>query len=141
MCCPISIEFGLFAILSPSPTSVVNTTTIFYDGTGSQEPDEDREITINNTKPIQLRNRTLSHAASHALTFSSFVFQPVQVFQVCTNDVHLGGVDLAMEAIDLTRIFVGSKFQPGNISSISLWWIEFTSASQKLAKTCSMDIN
>jgi hypothetical protein len=67
---------------------VVNITTIFYDGAGSQEPDEYVETKNDDTKPIQLQNWTLSDAANHVFTFPSFVFQPGQVCRVYTNEVH-----------------------------------------------------
>jgi hypothetical protein len=75
-------------IQEPSPSGVVNITTIFYDGAGSQEPDEYVETKNDDTKPIQLQNWTLSDAANHVFTFPSFVFQPGQVCRVYTNEVH-----------------------------------------------------
>lgn len=76
-----------------TPTQVVVTgnvtiVTIFYDGSGSQEPDEYVEIRNDDTSPIQLYNWTLSDDANHIFTFPSYVMQPEQTCRVYTNEDH-----------------------------------------------------
>jgi len=72
----------------PPPTGNVAITSIFYDGTGQNEPDEYVEIKNNDTYPIQLSNWTLRDDANHIFTFPSFVIQPGQVCRVYTNENH-----------------------------------------------------
>jgi hypothetical protein len=62
---------------------------IFYDGIiGTSEPDEFVEIWNDDKTPIQLKNWTLSDAASHVFTFPSFVIQPNQTCRIYTNQVY-----------------------------------------------------
>ena len=81
----------------PPPTSTVGPppitgnvviTTIFYDGSGSAEPDEYVEIRNDDTFAIQLSSWTLRDEANHIYTFPSFVIQPSQVCRVYTNQDH-----------------------------------------------------
>jgi len=72
----------------PPITGNVVITTIFYDGSGSTEPDEYVEIRNDDTFSIQLANWTLRDEASHIFTFPSFVIQPGQVCRVYTNQDH-----------------------------------------------------
>jgi hypothetical protein len=72
----------------PPTTGNVVITTIFYDGTGSTEPDEYVEIKNNDVFAIQLANWTLRDNQNHVFTFPSFVFQPSQVCRVYTNQDH-----------------------------------------------------
>jgi competence protein ComEC len=81
------------AIPTATPTQVyttgdVNIVTIFYDGTGSQEPDEYVEIRNDDTSPIQLHNWTLRDIANHVFTFPSYVMQVGQTCRVYTNQDH-----------------------------------------------------
>jgi hypothetical protein len=69
-------------------TGNVVITTIFYDGAGSQEPDEYVEIRNEDTFPIQLSGWTLRDIANHVYTFPSFLIQPGQVCRVYTNQTH-----------------------------------------------------
>lgn len=79
---------------TPTPTSGpvnsgnVDITTIFYDGTGSQEPDEYVQIVNNDTRSIQLQNWTLRDDGNHVYTFPSYVMQPGQTCRVYTNQNH-----------------------------------------------------
>jgi competence protein ComEC len=72
----------------PPPTGNVVITTIFYDGTGQNEPDEYVEIRNDDVYAIQLSGWTLRDEASHIFTFPSFVMQPDQVCRVYTNQDH-----------------------------------------------------
>jgi hypothetical protein len=85
----------------PSPTSTrtptstqvfntgdVNITTIFFNGSGDNEPDEYVEIHNDDTRPIQLQGWTLHDIASHVFTFPAFVMQPGKVCRIYTNQVH-----------------------------------------------------
>lgn len=72
----------------PASSGNVVITTIFYDGAGSQEPDEYVEISNDDTRAIQLQNWTLRDIANHVYTFPSFLMQPGQVCQVYTNQSH-----------------------------------------------------
>jgi hypothetical protein len=66
----------------------VNIVTIYYDGSGSQEPDEYVEIRNDDTSPIQLYNWTLRDIANHIFTFPTYVMQPGQTCRVYTNEDH-----------------------------------------------------
>lgn len=72
----------------PEPTGTIVITTIFYDGVGSQEPDEYVEIRNDDTLSVQLGGWTLRDQGNHLFTFPSFVIQPGQVCRVYTNEVH-----------------------------------------------------
>jgi beta-lactamase superfamily II metal-dependent hydrolase len=72
----------------PASSGNVVITTIFYDGAGSQEPDEYVEVRNDDTRAIQLQNWTLRDIANHVYTFPSFVMQPGQVCRVYTNQSH-----------------------------------------------------
>jgi len=61
---------------------------IFYDGAGSQEPDEHVDIRNADTQPIQLNGWTLRDEANHVFAFPRFVMQPGQVCRVYTNEDH-----------------------------------------------------
>jgi hypothetical protein len=81
---------------TPSPTAVPIATTgkvviksIFYDGTGSTEPDEYVEIENQDTKRIQMKDWTLREKdLSYTFTFPSFEMAPGQVCRIYTNQVH-----------------------------------------------------
>jgi hypothetical protein len=72
----------------PHNTGNVVITTIFYDGSGQNEPDEYVEIRNDDAFPIQLANWTLRDDANHIFTFPSFVIQQGQVCRVYTNQDH-----------------------------------------------------
>jgi competence protein ComEC len=72
----------------PATTGNVAITNIFYDGTGSSEPDEYVEIKNEDNKSIQLQNWTLRDNANHIFTFPSFVMTPGKVCRVYTNEYH-----------------------------------------------------
>lgn len=74
--------------LPPGPVGQVVITTIFYDGAGSQEPDEYVEIRNEDTQSLQLAGWTLRDAANHVFTFPTFTLQPGQVCRVYTNQIH-----------------------------------------------------
>lgn len=56
----------------PASSGNVVITTIFYDGAGSQEPDEYVEVRNDDTRVIQLQNWKLRDIANHVYTFPSF---------------------------------------------------------------------
>jgi beta-lactamase superfamily II metal-dependent hydrolase len=92
---PLVIKAGVEPVPTPTPTPTpVGTTgdvtivTIFYDGSGSQEPDEYVEIRNDDTLPIQLHNWTLSDKTNHVVIFPSYVMQPGQTCRVYTNEDH-----------------------------------------------------
>ena len=62
--------------------------SIFYDGSGSPEPDEFVEIENVDAVTIQLANWTLSDAANHVFNFPAFLIQPGQGCRVYTNENH-----------------------------------------------------
>jgi cardiolipin synthase A/B len=72
----------------PAATGNVDITFIFFDGQGSQEPDEYVQIQNMDTVSIQLQGWTLSDAANHVFTFPNFFIQPGQVCRVYTNENH-----------------------------------------------------
>lgn len=81
---------------TPTPTPTATTaapgnvliTTIFYDGNGSQEPDEYVEIRNDGGQAVQLQNWTLRDIANHVYTFPAYLMQPGQTCRVYTNEVH-----------------------------------------------------
>ncbi len=81
-------------VLNNFPSSPPDTTgnmviiDIYYDGEGSQEPDEYVEIRNDDTKSIQLQNWTLRDITDHIYTFPSFVIEPDDVCRVYTNENH-----------------------------------------------------
>jgi competence protein ComEC len=72
----------------PPNTGKVVITTIFYDGTGSQEPDEYVEIRNDDSQSIQLNGWTLSDEANHEFKFPAYVMMPGQVCRIYTNEDH-----------------------------------------------------
>jgi hypothetical protein len=72
----------------PPTTGNVVITTIFYDGSGQNEPDEYVEIQNKDIFSIQIANWTLRDNANHVFTFPSFVIHPEQVCRVYTNQDH-----------------------------------------------------
>ncbi len=72
----------------PATTGNIQIINIFYDGAGSQEPDEHVDIRNDDNQPIQLQSWTLRDVADHVFTFPSFVIQPGQVCRVYTNESH-----------------------------------------------------
>jgi hypothetical protein len=72
----------------PPTTGDVQITSIFYNGTGSSEPDEYVQINNNDVNRIQLANWTLRDEANHIFTFPSFVIDPGMVCRVYTNENH-----------------------------------------------------
>lgn len=73
---------------TPISTGVISIIFIYYDGQGSQEPDEYVEIRNDDTHSIQLQNWTLEDASAHIFTFPNFVMIPGQVCRVYTNENH-----------------------------------------------------
>jgi len=75
---------------TPSPVTTGNIVIIdiFYDGSGSREPDEHVDIRNDDSRPIQLENWTLRDIANHVYTFPTFVIQPGQVCRIYTNENH-----------------------------------------------------
>ena len=77
---------------TPVPTPVTSgnvvISSIYYDGSGSTEPDEYVVIQNNDTHAIQLQNWTLRDTGNHVYTFPSLVMQPAQVCRVYTNQSH-----------------------------------------------------
>ncbi len=72
----------------PVTSGNVAISSIFYDGSGTTEPDEYVVIQNNDTRQIQLQNWTLRDTGNHIYTFPSFVMQPAQVCRVYTNQSH-----------------------------------------------------
>jgi hypothetical protein len=72
----------------PPITGNVQITSIFYDGSGTSEPDEYVVIKNMDMSPIQLNNWTLRDEANHVFTFPSYVIQPNQECRVYTNQDH-----------------------------------------------------
>jgi hypothetical protein len=72
----------------PHNTGNIDITTIFYNGSGTSEPDEYVEIRNNDTFPIQLANWTLRDQANHIYTFPNFIIQVAQVCRIYTNQNH-----------------------------------------------------
>lgn len=82
---PIILDTADF---SPPPAAAVVITTIFFDGAGSQEPDEYVEIQNQGTQPVHLAGWTLRDMAAHVFTFPDFVMQGGQICRVYTNENH-----------------------------------------------------
>ncbi len=75
--------------LQPTATTGnVVITEIFFDGEGSNEPDEYVEIHNDDTVPVQLAGWTLRDEAEHIFTFPDHVMQPGQVCRIYTNEDH-----------------------------------------------------
>lgn len=72
----------------PGNTGNVVLTYIFFDGTGSQEPDEYVEIRNDDTMSVLLGGWTLRDAGNHVFTFPSHTMPPGQVCRVYTNQNH-----------------------------------------------------
>ena len=76
----------------PTPITVnVNIESIFYDGSGSSEPDEYVVIRNDDPRPIQLQGFTLQEGYEgviHVFTFPNFVIKPGQVCRIYTNEYH-----------------------------------------------------
>lgn len=81
---------------SPTPTQPPGTTgdvkviDIYYDGAGSQEPDEYVAIRNDDAQSIQLQGWTLRDEAEHVFTFPAHVMAPGQICRVYTNENHPG---------------------------------------------------
>jgi len=73
---------------SPGTTGNIVIINIFYDGTGSQEPDEHVDIRNDDTRSIQLSGWTLRDEANHVFTFPNHLMTPGQVCRVYTNEDH-----------------------------------------------------
>lgn len=76
------------ATQSPATTGNVVITNIFYDGAGSEEPDEYVELRNDDDSTIQLSSWTLRDNADHVYTFPGFLMVPGQVCRVYTNQNH-----------------------------------------------------
>lgn len=72
----------------PATTGNIVITDIFYNGSGSLEPDEYVVIRNDDTRSIQLAGWTLRDTANHVYTFPSFVMQPGQTCRIYTNEDH-----------------------------------------------------
>ena len=70
---------------TPPPIPNIVITTIYYDGTGNQEPDEYVELRNDDNTVIQLEGWTLRDIANHVYTFPSYAIQPGQACRVYTN--------------------------------------------------------
>jgi hypothetical protein len=79
---------------TPTPTQApvisgnIQIIGIFYDGSGSSEPDEYVTIRNDDSKSIQLQNWTLRDIANHVYIFPGFVISPNQVCRIYTNENH-----------------------------------------------------
>ena len=73
---------------SPAPSGDVRITLIYFDGFGSQEPDEYVQIENFDAKPIQLEGWTVRDLANHVFIFPSFVMESGKVCRVYTNEIH-----------------------------------------------------
>lgn len=76
-----------------TPTSIpidgnIQIIAIFYDGSGSSEPDEYVEIKNLDTRSIQLQNWTLSDNQGHVFHFPNFIIAPNMICRVYTNEFH-----------------------------------------------------
>jgi competence protein ComEC len=85
--------FYLEAPPTPIPTGAltsgnVKITNLFYDGTGTAEPDEYVEIQNEESQPVQLQGWSLSDESNHIFTFPAFVMQPSQICRIYTNENH-----------------------------------------------------
>jgi len=69
-------------------TGNVTVTTIFYNGSGSSEPDEYVQIRNDDSQVIQLAGWTLRDEANHVFTFPNFELDPGQVCRIYTNQHH-----------------------------------------------------
>lgn len=69
----------------PSTTGDVRITYIFFDGSGSQEPNEYVEIRNYDAHPIQLSGWVLKDIANHRFTFPSYQIQPNETCRIYTN--------------------------------------------------------
>jgi len=74
--------------LTPGPTGNILILDIFYDGTGSSEPDEYVRFYNDDTHPIQLEGWTLRDEANHVYTFPEYILLPDVVCRVYTNEFH-----------------------------------------------------
>ena len=63
-------------------------TNIFYDGSGTTEPDEYVEIQNEGAQAVQLQGWSLSDESNHIFTFPASVMQPTQICRVYTNEDH-----------------------------------------------------
>ncbi|HEX2981874.1 MAG TPA: lamin tail domain-containing protein [Anaerolineaceae bacterium] len=84
---------SIFYNYSPPPdnvqrTGVITISSIFYDGTGSAEPDEYVEIRNDDANAITLSNWTLSDAQAHEYTFPAYVIRPGEICRIYTNEYH-----------------------------------------------------
>lgn len=74
--------------IGPVITGNVQITGIFYDGSGTTEPDEYVQIRNDDSRSIQLQSWTLRDIANHVYTFPAFVISPGQSCRIYTNQVH-----------------------------------------------------
>lgn len=79
--------------ITPTPTGVYTTgnvtiVTIFYKGSGSQEPDEYVVIRNDDTFMIQVGGWTLRDEANHVFTFPNYIMTPGNACRVYTNENH-----------------------------------------------------
>lgn len=72
----------------PHTTGNIEIISIFYNGSGTSEPDEYVEIRNNDAFPIQMGNWTLRDQANHIFTFPNFIIQVAQVCRIYTNQNH-----------------------------------------------------
>lgn len=74
---------------TPNPSiGSVDITSIYYNGSGSSEPDEYVVIKNIDTHNIQLQGWTLRDNANHIYTFPSFSMVPQQICRIYTNQSH-----------------------------------------------------
>jgi competence protein ComEC len=78
---------------TPIPTGEITSgkvriTNIFYDGTGTTEPDEYVEIRNEEAQPVQLQGWSLSDEGNHIFAFPASVMQPSQICRIYTNEDH-----------------------------------------------------
>ncbi len=71
----------------PQPGKV-DITNVFYDGSGSNEPDEFVEIQNSGSSSVGLQGWTLRDNSEHIFTFPFFSMQPGQICRVYTNQTN-----------------------------------------------------
>jgi phosphatidylserine/phosphatidylglycerophosphate/cardiolipin synthase-like enzyme len=72
----------------PGTTGDIRITYIYYDGAGSQEPDEYVRIQNYDSRSIQMDSWTLRDEANHVFTFPNYLMEPGQVCRIYTNEDH-----------------------------------------------------
>ena len=76
---------------TPTPIPVdgnIQILSIYYDGSGLNEPDEYVEIKNLGSTSVQIQNWTLRDEAYHIFTFPQFVMVPNQICRIYTNETH-----------------------------------------------------